>query len=143
MHHFTSVNNTHGLEVFQTFKIEDKIQELKEVLGMQGVNLQGKGVIISVPSYDESMRSIKNDDDQLYNLQLKDAHTLAQHIMLVMNTSLVNIVTSIEQLNVLNGKVVPPHEYIIYLHEFVSAEKKEMLETLEKYNANLKHIELY
>ena len=143
MYHVMSSNCDHGSEVFQTFKIEDKIQELEKMLVIKQMNLQDKSVIIAVPSYDESMRSIKKDDEVLYDVQLKDAHALAEYVMVTMDTDLVSIVTDIEQLSALIGKVASPHECIIYLHEFMNIEKSDMLEILTEYNANLTHIELY
>jgi len=129
--------------IFQSFNIEDKIQELEEMLIAQNLDLQHKGVVIAVPAIDESHRLIYSDDRVLFDTQEKDACTLAQHIMRTKDADVVRVVTDSSKIGQVATYVAEPFECVIFLHEFMEIEKTTILETLRDHYPDLQHFELY
>jgi len=137
------VDFTNNENIFETFKIEDKIEELKGMLVMGNVDLLDKRVVIAVPSFDESMRSIYDEDRVLYDVQQRDADVLARYIMNDVGAELVSVITGFNSINDLASSVADPYECVIFLHEFMSFESVAILSTLTKHNKDLKYFEVY
>ena len=130
-------------DIFEMFIIEDKIEELEEMLATQDVDLKEMNVVIAVPAFDESVRLIYTEDRVLYDAQQRDADILARHIMNDIGAELVSVITGFDKVNDLARNVTDPYECVILLHEFMSFESIPILSTLREYNKDLKHFELY
>ena len=129
--------------IFETFKIEDKIKELRGMLAMENVDLQDKRVVIALPDFDACMHSIYDVDRVLYDVRQKDADVLARYMMNEIGAELVSVITGFSKINSLASSVADPYECVIFLHEFMSFESVAILSTLTKYNKNLKYFEVY
>ena len=136
-------DTSHNRNIFETFIIEDKIEVLKGEFVMKNMDLQDKRVVIALPAFDESMRSIYTEDRVLYDVQQRDADVQARHIMTDTGAELVSIVTGFDKVNDLARNVTDPYECLIFLHEFMSFESIAILSTLTKYNKNLKYFEIH
>ena len=135
--------NNHA-SVFEIFKIEDKIEELKILLGKDGFSkFDNKYVTIAVPIYDESLRNINSSDHELFLTQQNDAHQLQQ--FLLNNTKAKGINLALVQGDVTNiadkGCEI---DHLILLHEFTQNEEdctiQELMATCDK---NLEVYKLY
>ena len=122
------------------FRIEDKIQESKEILAMQSMDLQNEWVAIVVPSLDKSGCSIHLEDRALFDKQRKNSDILARYIM--ENTDAESVcVTKLDGLeNSINNS--PKPYCVIFLDEFMYFEKNMILEKLAECTADLKHVEI-
>lgn len=129
----------YGIDTFETFKIENKIKQLKSLA--KSNQLHGTYVVIIVPSLNASKRLGLKNDKELYNLQQRDADILAQYIMINMNVDLVTIVRGMNQINnLVTGK--EKIDYVVYLYQFIASERIMIEEVLKNNNENLKYFDL-
>jgi len=125
MNKITSKSNGECVgKLFTTFDIQDKCVELELIVMRRRYQLfQGASVVIAVPTLDESQRYIKTDDFSLFQQQKEDANVLARY--LTQNNA--NIIGVIKDINLdlddqLNGFENKDIDYLIFLHEFTTAE---------------------
>jgi len=144
------VNLDSNFQVFETFKIEDKIEELKILVKSSKLGVfDDKHIIIVVPSFDESNRYIKKDDKELYLAQKSDAKWLSSFLINSTKAKTVEIVTDLHELHSVVDSSSEPIKFVILLHEFIQHEKdyviREMKEDYleQKVNEDLQVIELY
>jgi len=116
----------------RTFKIEDKMKELQDLVGEALLHLH---VVVAVPSRDKHMRLIFLEDEELYTIQQNNADALAQYIMYNLGA---DIVSMFHKFDGVEERV----DYVIFLHEFTASEKNAILEKFMHYNADLKYFEL-
>lgn len=136
---------TTNFRVFEMFKVEEKIQELKELAQRCNLDvLNGANVVIAVPSLDESGRSIEMADKDLYNTQKKDAYELAEFIILDTKSCMIDIIFDAKKASEVLKLTSRPIEYVLFLHEFVDSERDYILKELSKTcYATPQAIELY
>ena len=113
--------------VFATFKVDDKIEELKVLVGEKNFSVfEYKKVAIAVPVYDESMRNIQFFDHKLYISQQNDADQLRAFFIKSTETSVVYTVIKHDDI---------PHvrtiDYLILLHEFTQSEENNLIKALQ------------
>jgi len=119
--------------VFKTFKVEDKIEELKALLGEKGISIfKDKRVVIAVPVYDESMRNIELFDNELYITQKND---LEQFRHLFMQKTKVGMTNIIYQHYCVPTARSIGFDYLILLHEFTQSEEDNLIKELQTNNS--------
>lgn len=136
------IDSNHSLEVFQTWKLADKIQELKDIAKSKKLDvLDGVNVVIAVPSLDESGRSIYMDDKDLFYAQKQDAYKLAEFILKDTKSCLVDVILDADKaIEVSNHQI----DYVIFLHEFMDYERDYILGELGDFGYGMpRAIELY
>jgi len=113
--------------VFKTFKVEDKIEELKVLAGEEYLSVfKDKHVAIAVPVYDESIRNIELFDEKLFFTQQNDAMQLCCFLGKNIRPSAISIITTHR-----NMPTFKKPEYLILLHEFTEAEENNLLKELQ------------
>ena len=142
-----SVNNHH--QVFETFKIDEKIKELKALLNCQDLSVfDGQHIVVAVPSFDESVRHIEKYDPELFACQQADAYHLADFIIFNTKADAVSVLMDSNEADELVDSITKPITYVILLHEFIPSEKSYLTESLREnrkgdMNKNLQMIALY
>ena len=138
-----------NFQVFETFKVEEKIEELKEFVKCPKLSVfENKYIIIVVPSFDESGRYIKKDDKELYLAQKSDARQLSNFLRENAKAKVEVVTNSDEIYNVVDSSD-EPIDFLILLHEFIPSEKDYVVAEMkenhlsEAVNKHLKVIELY
>jgi hypothetical protein len=130
-------------DVFENFKIEDKIKEFSTIVGESLDALEGQHIVIAVPTMDESNRSICLNDEALFHAQQNDAHILAQHIMYNMSADWVTVIADFNKVDQFEEKIIESIDWLVLLHEFVDVEKRYIINALTENNANLQIVKLY
>ena len=119
-----------GESVFETFIVEDKIEELKTLLGKGDFSdLNEKKVAVAIPVYDESMRNIQLFDKDLYITQKNDLEKLRDFLLANTEISLVHPITHHCAISSVRGI-----DYLILLHEFTQSEEDNIIEELQANN---------
>ena len=135
-------------KIFKTFKIKEKIKELKKQLGDDDNIFAEKCIIVAVPSYDESIRRIEEDDKELFISQKQDANTIAHFIMEHTQADIVDVIWNINHLDKFSyfpekAKI----DCLILLHEFIESEKQNTILSIRKHcivdDKDFRIIELY
>jgi len=145
MLNFINSCGNHQLEIFESFRIEEKILELKELVKDQKLDIfDGSNVVIAVPSIDESGRSIFKDDRELYHVQRRDAYKLAEFIKGKTESKVLDIILDADKIVDLSCFVNKQIDYVLFLHEFLEFERDYILNELKKSgHRDLQVIELY
>ena len=138
------------LQIFETFTIEGKIEELKGFVKCPNLSVfNGKNIVIVVPSFDESGRYIEEDDKELYLVQESDANQLSSYLKSNTKANDVIVETNSDKLDKVVDSSNEPIDFLILLHEFTQGEKDYVVGEMkdnhrnEKVNENLQVIELY
>ena len=126
--------------LFESFTSEKQIAQLESM--MQPKDFDGKSIIIAVPTYDESHRSIETEDRQLFVTQKKEAKKMAHYIMEATSAYLVRVVTDVDTIDDVVDFANTPTDVLILLHEFLDFEKSNIVEELSEKNADLKILEI-
>lgn len=131
----TSINNN---QRFETFEIENKIQEFEKMLLTQKIDFKSKDVVLVTPRLDNHRRMIYKEDGVLFDRQNRDAHMLANHMVYNLNANSVTL-----PIDCTRGRARKDMDYLILLHEFVDDEKNHILTKLTQTNENLTYFEIY
>lgn len=141
----TSIDCHHRLEIFETFKIEGKIQELKKLVKDKELDVfDGANLIIVVPTIDESGRFIPLEDKALFSVQKRDATRLAEFFSKETKSHVLEVILDSDKIADATHLVNKQIDYVLFLHEFLDFERDYVLDELKEsgYGA-LQAIELY
>jgi len=128
--------------VFETFNMADKIEELKLLVEKKQLRVfDGAHIVIAVPSFDESERSIYKHDKALFDAQRHDAYELVRFILEETRSCVTGLILDANKtIDVAKMQV----DYIIFLHEFMRFEREYILGILAEYGSGMPYvIELY
>jgi len=128
--------------VFETFKVEDKIKELKALFQDGDLDvLNGANVVIAVPSFDESERSIFKHDQDLFVTQRRDAYRLIEFFLEETRACVAGLVLDADKTIEIARMQI---DYVIFLHEFMVFERDYILGVLSDYGyGRPRVVELY
>jgi len=120
-------------KIFESFKIEEKFQELKDLLDSQDLEVfAGKQIVIGVPTVDESGRDIAKEDPELFACQKDDAGVLANLIMEHSQATVVSVITSVREIKEFSDSTgTQSVDYLILLHEFTPFEQHHLTQFIE------------
>ena len=128
------------VSLLEAFNIEEKIADFEKSVNWE--DFEHKNIVIAVPTYDESHRTIEIEDRELFVRQKKDAYILGHHIMLASQANLVRIITNADEVDDFVDHAREATAVLILLHEFMDFEKKYIIEGLSENNPILKVIDL-
>jgi len=119
--------------IFETFDINQKVEELETI------DFNNQEIAILIPTFDESFRHIKKDDQALYWAQKRDATFLLHHLISQHDSISVSILEDADEANEIGIKF----DHAILLHEFTEVEHSYVISSLQENNKNLQIIEIY
>jgi len=119
--------------IFETFDINKKVEVL------MSTDFNNQNIAILVPTFDESFRLIKEDDQPLYWIQRQDASFLLHYLISQHDNISVCILENTDEANETDTKF----DQAILLHEFTEVERSYAVSSLQENNENLQIIEIY